>query len=319
MDPQNQSSSLSEAATPQGWGADPAKVEEWFARQTIKRDYKHDVLDRLDRLNSLHPDLFDVQQYGTLSHNPERYPLKRVLTKNWDPNNPTIIITGGVHGYEPSGITGALRFLEEVAPQYADKVNFVVYPCVSPLGYEIDHRWNRKAIDPNRHFIESDPTDETAAVMASIKATQKELLADKRFAAAIDLHETVDRDKELRAERDARDGTMPKPGDEIIPQGFYLCTTRQEDVSLGQKIVEAVSAVTPICGDEKILDIANQEGVIVVDMLNTLCQNFMSTVADVAMTTEIYPDKATDPTEAERAQVAAVRRLVEHVLQPTNG
>jgi hypothetical protein len=41
---------------------------------------------------------FDIEQYGELSIDKERYPLMYVKTRNWDTNNPNILVTGGVHG-----------------------------------------------------------------------------------------------------------------------------------------------------------------------------------------------------------------------------
>ena len=62
------------------------------------------------------------------------------------------LVTGGVHGYETSGVLGALQFVEQHAADYAGRINLLVIPCVSPWGYERIHRWNAHAIDPNRSF-----------------------------------------------------------------------------------------------------------------------------------------------------------------------
>ena len=45
-----------------------------------------------------------------------------------------MLITGGVHGYEMSGVQGAILFLQTKALEYASKYNIVVAPCVSPWG-----------------------------------------------------------------------------------------------------------------------------------------------------------------------------------------
>jgi hypothetical protein len=95
---------MNEAAKP--WS--PEDKEAWFKRQTIQRSYERDVVARLKALPS---DIFKLEPYGALTHDPARYPLYRVLSKPWTGRKPAILITGGVHGYEPSGITGALRFL----------------------------------------------------------------------------------------------------------------------------------------------------------------------------------------------------------------
>ena len=40
-----------------------------------------------------------------------------------------------VHGYETSGVQGAVLFLTSRAAEYTSKYNIVVCPCVSPWGY----------------------------------------------------------------------------------------------------------------------------------------------------------------------------------------
>ncbi|MBL8711821.1 MAG: M14 family metallocarboxypeptidase [Alphaproteobacteria bacterium] len=285
------------------WGA--AEKEAWFASQKIQRSYQTDVVDRL---TALPPENFALEQYGALSHDPQRYPLYVVKSKPWDDANPTILITGGVHGYEDSGITGALRFLEEEAAQYADKVNFVVYPCISPLGYEINHRWNRKAEDPNRHFFAGGTAEESRQLMASVESLKL------HFRAAVDLHETNYRDIGITAERRARDGQKFEAGDDYIPDGFYLVVPSQADVALGHEVIEAVRKVTPIAIEPEILGYKSDKGVIVIDDVNTLLQDFARQHADVGMTTEIYPDKATRK-EAEDAQIATIKAVIAHSLK----
>lgn len=287
------------------WG--PEEKEAWFKRQTVQRSYKHDVLDRLAALPT---DKFKLEQYGALSHDPQRYPLMRVKSQPWNDENPTILITGGVHGYEPSGITGALRFLEEEAAQYSDKVNFVVYPCVSPFGYEINHRWNRIAEDPNRNFYAGGKSEEAQQLMASVEALHL------HFRAAVDLHETNIRDVELTHERRLRDGQADQPGDDFIPEGFYLVVPKKEDrEAIGRDVIEAVRKVTPICKDPEIIGYASDNGVITLDDFDNLCQNFARKHADIAMTTEIYPDKAPQK-EAEDAQIATVKAAVAFAKKP---
>jgi hypothetical protein len=106
------------------------------------RSYKTEVLDKLESLK----DTYDIKQYGALSQDPEKYPLFYAMTKDWDKTKPTALITGGVHGYEKSGVQGALLFLktEQVEKKYT-KWNLVVCPCVSPWGYETIQRWNSSA------------------------------------------------------------------------------------------------------------------------------------------------------------------------------
>ena len=79
-----------------------------------------------------------------------------------------VLVTGGVHGYETSGVFGALRFLDQHAAHYQGRVNLLVVPCVSPWAYERIHRWNPFAIDPNRSFHTPSPSAEAAALLETL-------------------------------------------------------------------------------------------------------------------------------------------------------
>ena len=129
------------------WGAD--QRAEWLALQSVKRRYSEEVLLKLEALKSH----FEIEQYGALSYAPDRYPLYLVKTRRPDPEKINVLITGGVHGYETSGVQGAIRFLETRAQGYAELVNIYVAPCLSPWAYETINRWNPAAIDPNRSFF----------------------------------------------------------------------------------------------------------------------------------------------------------------------
>ena len=116
----------------------PADKAAWLAQRTIQRSYADEVRRKLDAL----PDSLTVQHYGALSIDPDRYPLFVVKTRAVNPEAPWVLVTGGVHGYETSGVQGALAFLHEAAVEYLGRVNLVVAPCVSPWGYEVINRWN---------------------------------------------------------------------------------------------------------------------------------------------------------------------------------
>ena len=121
----------------------------WLACQSIKRSYQQEVVTLIDELKST----LEVQQYGELNYAAGSYPLYALKTTNFDTNKATALITGGVHGYETSGVHGALRFAKTLANKYAEHFNIVITPCISPWGYETINRWNPDAVDPNRSFI----------------------------------------------------------------------------------------------------------------------------------------------------------------------
>src|SRR5665647_221372 len=95
------------------WGQ--TERDNWFKEQTLKRSYKDEVLTKIEKLKST----LDVVHYGSLASDPARYPLYFIKSRNFDKNKKTILITGGVHGYETSGVHGALGFMENEAKNYA--------------------------------------------------------------------------------------------------------------------------------------------------------------------------------------------------------
>lgn len=132
------------------WGA--LEKAEWLRTRTYSRSYKDEVVSKLDF------DGFDVTQYGELKvdntggKDQLSYPLFAVKSKDWNESKPSLLVTGGVHGYEKSGVQGAILFCQKKALEYSKIFNIIVAPCVSPWGYETIERWNSKAVDPNRSF-----------------------------------------------------------------------------------------------------------------------------------------------------------------------
>ena len=288
------------------WGG--AEVAEWRSRQVRKRSYEEDVLTAVERLR----DRFDVVQYGRLDYKPRAYPLFAVRSPGWEEGRPCALVTGGVHGYETSGVHGALQFLDAHAADYADRINLLVAPCISPWGYEHIQRWNPSAIDPNRSFREPSPARESAALIALVAPVRDKVLMH------IDLHETTDTDEtEFRPTLAARDGKVFEPGS--IPEGFYLVDDLESpQPGFQQAIIEAVSRVTHIAPpDERGQMIGSQvvaPGVIRYPFRQlSLCAGV--TDARYRTTTEVYPDSPhATPAQCNDAQVAAVRAAIDYAL-----
>ena len=288
------------------WG--PAEVAQWRARQSVRRSYAQDVLARIQALR----ERLEVSEYGTLDYSPEPYPLYALGSCGWDESLPVALVTGGVHGYETSGVHGALQFLEDCAQDYAGRINLLVAPCVSPWAYERIQRWNHDAIDPNRSFREHSPAQESAALMRLVAP-----LAG-RFLLHIDLHETTDSDEaEFRPALAARDGKCFEPG--TIPDGFYLVDDSDNPQPAFQRaIIDAVEKVThiaPADPDGTIIGSpAISRGVIEYALRPLgLCAGI--TGARYTTTTEVYPDspRAT-PEQCNAAQAAAVCAAIDFAL-----
>lgn len=266
------------------------------------------MLKQVERLGGT----LDVSSYGELVYAGEQFPLVALRSRDWRPGLPVVLVTGGVHGYETSGVHGALRFAREQAQAYAGRVNLLVAPCVSPWSYERVQRWNFDAIDPNRSFRVASPAHECAALMRLIAPLRGQ------FAAHFDLHETTDSDEtEFRQALAARDGKPFEPCD--IPDGFYLvddCANLQP--AFQQAIIAAVERVTHIAeADSKgiLLDAPMlRQGVIAYTMQKLgLCAGI--TGARYTTTTEVYPDSPrTTPEQCIAAQVVAVCAGLEFVI-----
>jgi len=283
--------------------------DQWFKSQSIKRSYQNDVVSLINELkNSL-----TVEQYGELNYAAGTYPLYVLKTPQLDKNKPTILITGGVHGYETSGVHGALRFAKTSALQYSEQFNIIVAPCISPWGYETINRWNPAAIDPNRSFYENSPAPESAAIMAYVKSLDLELIAH------IDLHETTNSDNsEFRPALAAREGTTNTNWN--IPDGFYLVAdTNKPEPEFQKVIIEGVAKVTHIAPSDEnnqLIGVPQEQfGVINYAARDLgLCMGF--TDAPYVTTTEVYPDSptATDE-ECILAQVAVIKSALKYIRE----
>jgi hypothetical protein len=292
------------------WGAQ--ERAQWLARQTRKRSYADEVLAAVERLRAR----FDVVQYGELDYASERFPLFAIKSRDWNDKLPIALITGGVHGYETSGVHGALQFVDQHGADYAGRMNLMVVPCVSPWGYERIHRWNAHAVDPNRSFKESSSANGQAEEAASLMRLVAPLR--DRILVHVDLHETTDTDEtEFRPALAARDGKPSEPGE--IPDGFYTVgDTENPQPEFQQAIINAVAAVTHIAPADAKNEIIGSpvvaHGVINYPLKELgLCASVSN--ARYTTTTEVYPDspRAT-PEQCNAAQVAAARAAIDYAL-----
>lgn len=271
---------------------------QWAELQKVRRSYKEDVLSKLNQLASH----FDIEQYANLEYRSDTFSLFALGSLAWDKSKPNVLITGGVHGYETSGVFGALRFAETAAKNYHAEFNLLVVPCVSPWAYETINRWNPDAVDPNRSFYANSPAQESAALM--------KLVSGLDFLMHIDLHETTDTDNsEFRPALAARDAIEHQEW--AIPDGFYTVgDTENPCAEFQSAIIQSVEKVTHIApADEsgRIIGVPiEQKGVInYATKALGLCAGL--TGAKFVSTTEVYPDSLkSDEETCIQAQVAAV-------------
>jgi hypothetical protein len=288
------------------WG--DAEKTAWLSRQTIQRSYEDDVLRRIERASSFN----EVFEYGRIASEPAAYPLMALKTRRWQDGLPCALVTGGVHGYETSGVHGALEFVEKRAAAYEGRVNLMIAPCISPWAYETINRWNRYAVDPNRSFRNPSPAQESAALMRLLAPIRAQVVLH------IDLHETTDTDEsEFRPAVAARDGVEYVPGE--IPDGFYLVDDSESPNSeFQQAVIAAVERITHIAAADRNGEIIGSPmvapGVINYPLTRLgLCGSLTS--AACRTTTEVYPDSArATPQLCNAAQVAAVCAALDFIL-----
>ena len=290
----------------QPWGA--AERDQWRARQVRQRSYADDVLAPVARLGGP----LQAHTYGELAYAGASFALVALRSPQWRSDLPSVLVTGGVHGYESSGVDGALCWVQQHAAAYTGRVNLLVVPCVSPWAYEHIQRWNFDAIDPNRAFRADSPAQESAALMRLVAPLHGQ------WSAHIDLHETTDTDEsEFRPAVAARDGKPFIPGS--IPDGFYLVDdAANPQPAFQQAIIQAVAPVFHIApADEKNEIIGSPvvaQGVIQYAMQALgLCASVSG--ARYTSTTEVYPDspRATSA-ECNEAQAAAACAAVDYAL-----
>lgn len=295
------------------WG-DSEKAA-WLGRQRQQRSYQAEVVAPL---KARVPAQAELIQYGLLDYarlGLGSYPLYAVRSRVWDPARPVVLITGGVHGYETSGVQGALQWLAEAFGRDAAAVNVLVLPCISPWGYETINRWNPDALDPNRQFRPASPAAESALAMACVVA---QLAHGAPIGLHVDLHETTDTDNsEFGPARAARDGKAFEG--HAIPDGFYLVgDTERPAPDFQRALIDAVRRVTPIAEadpDGRLIgERLQQPGVINYAKRSLgLCGGM--TDARFVTTTEVYPDSPTaSPARCNEAQVVTVSAAIDYLL-----
>ena len=293
----------------------PAEYQLWRTEQNVtKRDYFADVVSPL-----LRTPFGTVFQYGELDYRPlgaARYPLFAIKTEQWSQDKPLVVITGGVHGYETSGIHGALLFIREKLEAYTGKANVLVLPCVSPWGYETINRWTPLGLDPNRQFVPEAPG--CAEAENAMKCVFEHAAQSSGVLMHMDLHETTDTDNsEFTPAKAARDGEgVPKwyP----IPDGFYLIGDEpRPQLEWHETMIAAVSKVTHIAEPDERNTICDEpvtkHGILILPAVGD-CASF--TPAKFTTTTEVYPDSSrTNADECNRAQAACVVAGLDYALE----
>eukprot|EP00957_Ditylum_brightwellii_P185823 14147965-Ditylum_brightwellii.AAC.1 len=121
------------------WGV--SEIKRWRMTRVKQRSYYEDVVPKIEALRKKCENIFEVVQYGELPlivdddedaatcEGKSPFPLFAIRSRNWSKDKPNVLITGGVHGYETSGVMGALLFAESGKAEYYSKYfNIFVAP-----------------------------------------------------------------------------------------------------------------------------------------------------------------------------------------------
>jgi len=307
------------------WGS--IERSSWLSTRKIHRSYREDVINPLNEIICTPSSQFQLVQYGCIvDEHGSNLPLLAVLPKSID-NKPCILITGGTHGYETSGVMGALSFLSTAAGAYLSKVNVIIVPCICPWGYERIERWVSSALDPNRSFRRDDDinhdwrTEEASQLMEFLdKLTAGDGGSPVEWLCHIDLHETTQTDcTEFRPAKAARDGLGEY--DNHIPDGFYLVgnsiTNHLEWYTAILKRVEKVTHIAEVEDDDTLSGYpATSRGLILVPAKELGLCGGGCVEAKYVMTTEVYPDsEQTTAEDCVKAQVEAVSAALDYLLE----
>lgn len=143
------------------------------------RSFSREIVRLLETLKHVR-----IDTLATVQHGDHRYPLFLVqIPHQLRPGNPSILISGGVHGDEPAGVYAAIDFLSCHVSRYAEQANFFVLPCVNPSGYELATLESLSGANLNRSFGIGSTEPEIVAI-------EKWLSRERiQFRVTMDLHE----------------------------------------------------------------------------------------------------------------------------------
>lgn len=252
-------------------------------RSVINED-SSECVEGLERLLALYSDLFagchdsiESKKVGPIAFGRDELYLPFFNSRANGESKPLVIITGGIHGDEPSGVYAAAQFVKHHLHEF-HQFRFAVFPCLNPGGFVLNTRANPQQFDLNRVFAEESIAEEVRLVTAEMAQLAPEAIA------VFDLHED-----------------HPHTACDFAPQDPAPCQYYMYQRSAGSQFDIAEQMVTaladrgfPICRWERIYGDSCRNGVIRVDdshrharNMPTMGRYLSSRGAKAVLTTEV--------------------------------
>ncbi len=198
------------------------------------RDYEKDVVEHLRGIERLlvAETKGSVRKIGHIKKRilfPKHYDTYAIETYAAEKDSPTVLLTAGIHGDEPTPVRALLDFFEKgIFEGYSKNLNFEALTCINPYGYEKDiHKQSRiifRKVNINQDFAEKHRSEEAEITKRFLTNPHRQ------YIGAINIHE----DNVYEAEGDF------KPSDS--PRAFYLYEISEEGKGIGADITRALSS-----------------------------------------------------------------------------
>jgi hypothetical protein len=124
------------------------------------KPYKIPELNELIELSALHSDLFKTHTIATIPYRDLEYPILGLSMGSVDPQAPTYVLVGGVHGLERIGSRVILAYLESLAQRCRlseslkaqfKEIRIIAIPVLNPIGMLLQRRSNGNGVDLMRN------------------------------------------------------------------------------------------------------------------------------------------------------------------------
>lgn len=169
------------------------------------------------------------------------YPVFLLEHRATDPNptRPSLLIDAGIHGEEPGSVIGLFHWLQHHADRWLGAIDFTVFPCLNPWGFERGIRYDPRNRDLNREF--NNPLH--PAVVGFCKAIE-----GRRFELFMDLHEDCD-----------FYGTYLY---EVVEAGRTDRVPGAAELTLGRRILDACQSIAPLSHGEEVGELITDAGML---------------------------------------------------------